>query len=618
MPTNFTRSSDVMNLKQILDCIIEDWSSFQKLFVSSEGEKIHSLVAVEASLDEGESSGFNRTFQIKISVTNFSQAPALILMFTETTQLKLIAMLKDQDEYKSKVLASVSHELRTPLNGSLNFLQIALDDARLPEEIKEKALIPTQRSCLLLLNLINDILDFSRMQCNKLRLSFEKKNLIETINQAIELVEIQAKKKGLSLSLEIDNEINDSFSTDHSRLKQILLNLLSNAVKFTCRGGIAVIVQKVPTDSTSAQRVRIAVQDTGVGISEADQKMLFKEFSQVGQEQQQKALNPQGVGLGLIISYRLAWLLSPPEPEKSGIEVVSEVDKGSAFSFTIEEKSAEDEKQTLGIFEGHSISRPRFILNKDSNASINVSNFRVEVGEDTPIMKSRFDSKRHQDDETMIIKSPVNESMSITSIGIEAKAILTDQYLLQPMTQRAFDLKNELFSRTLNTCKGSAKVMSPKSLSCSCAKILVVDDDMYNILAYETLFEKLEMQVDTAFNGRSAIETVLQKNEGLARQFCMVCENQYYIIFMDLQMPLMSGFDASKRLKGMMSHGEIPLCPIIGCSAYTEDEELKRKVRDAEMDGLCTKPLTKHSLMKVLQKHALKLLLTHTVENEEA
>ena len=189
---------------------------------------------------------------------------------------------------------------------------------------------PATITVSLLLSLVNSILDLSQIKNNKLTLIYAKIDVKETLDEIKALFNYFCVLKNLYLDVEIHPDVCKTINTDKNRLSQIIINLLGNAFKFTINGGITI---KVEVESQDPYRIRFSVRDTGIGIKKEDQDKLFKLFGRL--EHTDKKINTSGVGLGLTISNTLALLLNPSE--QKGIEVVSESDKGSTFSFAVEE-----------------------------------------------------------------------------------------------------------------------------------------------------------------------------------------------------------------------------------------------------------------------------------------
>lgn len=227
-----------------------------------------------------------------------------------------------EDKFKTVLLRSVSHELRTPLNAISLITQELLDDKNvsLTEDLEKLRMISV--SSKLLITLVNDLLDFSRMLAGVFSIQKTNFNLKLVIENAFELIKIQAKKKNLYIYVRIDNLIPDNIYTDHLRLSQVLLNLLSNAIKFTLTGYIEIICSL-----TEKGRLKVRVKDTGIGINHERLDELFVEFNTTSIE----LINPNGCGLGLHISNKIVRELGG-----DSIHVSSHEGKGSEFVFCID------------------------------------------------------------------------------------------------------------------------------------------------------------------------------------------------------------------------------------------------------------------------------------------
>lgn len=447
------------------------------------------------------------------------------------------------------MLASVSHELRTPLNASLNFIQTAIEDPLVPDHVRQDLLVPSFMSNQLLLFLINDILDFSQISVNKLRLVYEKASIKKTIQQCLDLVKMQIARKGLLLNVnynvsdgDVMGEVYDpdtQISTDHGRVKQIVLNLLSNAIKFTLYGEIKVDI-KVYVSVDHGKVLSVEVSDTGIGISKEDLKKLFGAFERIDLEGS-STMNSRGVGLGLMIANNLALMLGPPG--QSGIKVTSQLGSGSAFSFLITEKqdhyeTPEDFCQSMNELEG-----------------------------------------QHRTAET---DRPLFSAYS---------SILPEKSLLPGM--------NPLYRDQLQS-KGTIHSLDyPNKFQC-CPAVLIVDDDIFNIAAMETILKKLGHRCNAAYNGKQAIEKVEERQKAICENYC----GQYKIIFMDFSMPIMDGYQATRALKLAMSRGELESIPIVGCTAFVQEKE-KLKGFDSGIDSYCNKPLYRDKVKAILNQFGI-------------
>ncbi len=250
---------------------------------------------------------------------------------------------------KSVFLANMSHELRTPLNAILGFSQLMVRDVAMSPAQREYVDV-ISRSGEYLLQLINDVLEMSKIEAGRVTLNIESFDLYHMLTTLEEMLKVRATSKGLYLLFERSERVPQYLRTDESKLRQVLINLISNGIKFTRQGGITVRI-----DYTQGERLLVEVEDTGVGIEEAELSRVFDIFTQAksGQEAQ------EGTGLGLPISRRFVRLMS------GEIAVRSEIDKGSIFTFDIHAERAESalvpvtgtRKDVIGLAPGQPIFR---------------------------------------------------------------------------------------------------------------------------------------------------------------------------------------------------------------------------------------------------------------------
>jgi signal transduction histidine kinase/CheY-like chemotaxis protein len=244
----------------------------------------------------------------------------------EATGVKLAAArdaAESANDAKSRFLAVTSHELRTPLHAVLG----------IAEQLEKTPLNDSQRHGIVVLRdsaktqlaLVNDLLDLARIDSGKLELRMQAVPLRPLLNQSLEFVRLDAAKKGLELSADVDGDLPVAIVTDSLRLGQVLLNLLGNAVKFTDRGTVRLEVKQFP-QTRGLAKLRFTVRDTGIGIPIAEQRRIFENFTQIDGS---LARSQGGVGLGLAISRRLVALLG------GKLELESEIGRGSRFSFTL-------------------------------------------------------------------------------------------------------------------------------------------------------------------------------------------------------------------------------------------------------------------------------------------
>ena len=262
-------------------------------------------------------------FSHRVEVPNKDELGTLAANLNRMSQElgRLYQQLEAANRHKSEFLANMSHELRTPLNAIIGFSEV-LDEHMFGElnAKQDEYVRDIHSSGLHLLSLINDILDLAKVEAGRMELSLSTFNVPAALENAITLVRERAARHGVTLNMQVDEAL-DSITGDERKFKQILLNLLSNAVKFTPAGGKVELRGKQLPDC-----VEVSVTDTGIGISAADQALIFEEFRQVGGDYAGK---PEGTGLGLTLARKFV------EMHGGRIWVESELGKGSTFSFTV-------------------------------------------------------------------------------------------------------------------------------------------------------------------------------------------------------------------------------------------------------------------------------------------
>ena len=498
------------------------------------------------------------SYQVQVLGCNYDGQKAWAFMIRDTTERDRIITLQDNNEYKTRLLASVSHELRTPLNASITFTEKAMESAETPEHVKNNFLRPALNSCKLLLHLINDILDFSQVKANKLRLVFEERSIADTIKECVSLLSIQAEKKGIYLKiLGLECIKEELLKTDHNRVRQIILNLLSNALKFTYEGGITLTVkEETRLLGKEKQEIRVicmSVEDTGIGMKPEDQRKLFSAFEKIDLGEK-KSMNATGVGLGLVISNDLARSLGPPGRDPP-IEVRSEFGVGTTFTFEILDQNPN--------IQAHIRKKSPHVLQPESLDDLSI----LSEGE----------------------KLSIQETHSWTKMN--------DASLLLNVQGRS---NHHINQDSLMRLTSRQKWTSTLSSSCSCASVLIVDDDMFNISSLETILHSKNVTTVSAFNGKIAIDKYLSREN---TKCCADCR-PFSIIFMDCNMPVMDGYEATSKLKEMMRREEIRECAIIGCTGHVQPSEVE-KCKESGMDDCVGKPIERSILMQLLQKYKL-------------
>jgi signal transduction histidine kinase/ActR/RegA family two-component response regulator len=249
---------------------------------------------------------------------------------------ELIKKAEMANKAKSSFLANMSHEIRTPMNGIIGMSDLILKDVK-EQEIVDKLNI-IKNSSHALLTVINDILDYSKIEANKLEIEKISFDIHKTLNELISLFQIEATEKGLNLSIEFDENIPSTISSDPIRIRQVLNNLISNALKFTIAGSVKIYVKSKKINDQN--QFIITVKDTGIGITKENIDQLFIDFNQLDSSTSRRF---GGTGLGLSISKKLAILLG------GDIHVTSELEKGSEFIFIFSYDEEKNSVQVQGV-----------------------------------------------------------------------------------------------------------------------------------------------------------------------------------------------------------------------------------------------------------------------------
>lgn len=307
------------NLSEIYNCVLQG-RLLLKLneFITYDGSFLKPLSKLEIAKSF---QTLTLNFDIKMGMITWKDENVIFVLFNDRTSFFSVQKLKEINEYKDNLLATVSHDLRTPLNTIMGMLELILD--QINEKLIRELITTAQKSAKILLFIISDILDFSQISNGKLKLNIEEFYIENIIEDVIEIIKFQAKKKSLLFSYLISDEMKQhKIVADPYRLQQILLNLLSNAVKFTFEGFIMLEVLK------NKDQVLFSIRDTGVGIEKANIPHLFTLFSKI--KNFNENINRNGIGLGLVISQNIVKLM-----KSDGITVKSVIGKGSQFEFNL-------------------------------------------------------------------------------------------------------------------------------------------------------------------------------------------------------------------------------------------------------------------------------------------
>lgn len=509
-----------------------------------------------------------RVYEVKVLTMSWDGEEAIAIIFQDNTDQESLFALKADHAHKDKVIDSISHELRTPLSAITGILQI-MEDQIVPKSPMALNLDMLKKNANLLNNIINCILDLQLVRSNKIILSPSKFNLRELLLELLDQFQFSANSKNLKLRVDIPYDVNPEINTDRNRLMQVILSLVGNSVKFTQQGGVLI---KVKNDALDPKRLVIWVEDTGQGIRPEDQEKLFGMYGPFYESSHPKDMKA-GVGLGLTISKCLAKELNG---KKESLELKqSDLNIGTTFGFKIL-KHFEIQEQPEQVL----IDIPDGKENIDESFSEGNKSTSVILGPVISELK-KLDSRPQLEDTNSVLLGINNHSASFNLDPSPRKNLIrSDRYFGTPegpITQS---------KQEINLSKTETKSDQKKT-------ILVVDDSPYMIKIVTNFLSDKIYNIYIADNGQAAIDTVRSlhaTNKGPD------------LVVMDIQMPIMDGYEATKQLKELMKKKELPEIPIIALTANDREED-KARSREVGMDLHLSKPFKKEQLLSAVKQY---------------
>jgi len=511
---------------------------------------------------------------------------------------------------KSEFLANMSHEIRTPLNGVIGFSELLSNTDLTP--LQEQYLKNTNTSAHSLMGIINDILDFSKIEAGKLELEKIRTDIIELIEDTSDIMRYQVSIKNIELLVNFNHAMPRYAIVDPIRLRQILVNLLNNAVKFTNKGEIELKVTfKKVKDNTGI--FGFSVRDTGIGISNEQEKKLFKAFSQADNSTTRKF---GGTGLGLTISNKLAKKMGgeiklksvPGKGTTFFFDITTEFDSGDESAYSdlkhIKRILIVDDNDNNRMILEHTLKHWNIetiscdcglsalnILEKEGLFDVIIIDYQMPELNGLETIKIIRDEYNFSPEQQPVIL--LHSNMNDDNIHNKCKEFGVAFNLIKPVkSHQLFNyLKNIRYKPSLNvkTEEKNEKVTLNENNK---FVILVADDVAMNKLLVKSIIKQLypNIEIVEASNGKEALN--IAKSTALD------------IILMDIQMPEMDGVEATKQIREFEKIKGTHI-PIIALTAGVFKEE-KEKCFKAGMDDFLKKPVDKNVLHKMLEKFLRK------------
>ncbi len=517
-------------------------------------------------------------------------------------QTKELAIARDEAleavRMKSEFLASMSHEIRTPLNAIIGMSDL-MSETKLTNE-QSRYVSVFKKAGDALLSLVNDILDLSKIEADQLLLEEIPFNVMELIEEVAEIYALQASDKNIEIIPNIDSDINIYRTGDPGRLKQIILNLISNALKFTDEGEIVITLTNL-NEKKDANNVLITVTDTGIGIPKAKLEAIFASFTQADTSTTRKY---GGTGLGLTISKRLTEMMD------GRIWVESEENKGSSFFVQL---SLPEQTKTSAIKKDYSGENIVIVDSRTSNCqSINkqLTSSGASCTEANSLEEAALLLKQETMPEAWLIESrllflneeiigPYNKNIDMSKVILLvnpkymvehsklAKKNGLKHLLLKPIKRKELIKEvNKVLDKKYESTADNI-VIEVQEEEVKAKHILLVEDNPDNRMLIKAYLKKTPHSLDEAENGSIAVDMYKQGN--------------YDLVFMDVQMPIMDGHEATKLIRAWEKEQNKERTIIVSLTAHAIKEEVD-KCLAAGCDTHLSKPIKKATLLQTIQE----------------
>jgi PAS domain S-box-containing protein len=607
---NFAREAGCEAISDVIGKTDEQlaWTDDEaRLFHEWDREVVKSRAPLDRMLERESGALFFETRRIPMfdSKGNFI---GVLGSHEDVTEKEMAARAIAANRAKSQFLANMSHEIRTPMNGVLGMAELLLGTEL---DVQQRKLAETVfRSGESLLRVLNDILDFSKIEAGKLELEEINFDLRDHVEELMELIAVNAHRKGLEFIYQIEADVPAGVSGDRGRLRQVLTNLIGNAIKFTEQGEILVSTY-LRDEARDSVLVGFEVKDTGIGIPLEAQSKIFDAFSQSDQSMNRRF---GGTGLGLSISRQLCEMMG------GHIEVESSPGKGSTFRFTVRLKKqhpCKSARKASLLSKPHNL-RVLVVDDNETNRAVlhgqldswKMSNSCAEGGEQAlKMLRDAADSGNPYDLAILDMMMPGMDGLELaTRIKADPSLASVVLIMLSGAVQNsrhpgvaAHLMKparwSQLYNAIVESMRGCS-VVETGSPACSSAvgpeftPILLAEDNPTNQQVCTAMLQKLGCKrIDVVSNGHQALQALSRTNYGL--------------VLMDCQMPEMDGYEAARQFRKKESEtGAASRTPVVALTAHAM-KGAQEQCLEAGMDDYLSKPFTLGQMKAALDRWVL-------------
>lgn len=606
LPESLADYSDVVNVENLRRCFEEGEVEIDVDYwavVEDDGRQI--CMRQTFIMTQDDMSGDVITMVVSRDITE------QVIRQKEQTEALQDALMhaRQANEAKTTFLSNMSHDIRTPMNAIIGFATIAASRIDNRDQVKE-CLQKVLASSNHLLSLINDILDMSRIESGKMQIHEQECNISELMHNLVNIIQPQVKAKQLELFIDTFEVTNEDVITDPLKLNQIFINLMSNAVKYTPAGGMITFrIMQHTTFKHGYGDYEFIIRDNGIGMSEEFVKHIFEPFER---ESTTTRSGIQGTGLGMAITKNIVEMMN------GTVTVESKVGEGSTFVVNLSLKLQDVEKNAEQIKELEGLRA--LVVDDDFNICDSVTKMLKTIGmraEWTTSGKEaayRARSARDEGDSyhTYIIdwqmpetsgvetarkiRSAVGDESPIiiltaydwTDIEEEAKAAGITAFCAKPLFMS--DLKSALLSANNMGARDDSEEAVWQSKNFGGKRVLLVEDIEMNREIAEVILTESGFKVESAPDGTDAVDMVTKSEE-----------NYYDVVLMDVQMPIMNGYEATRTIRSLPRE-DVKTLPIIAMTANALEEDKEAALKSGMNDHIA-KPIDIELLMEVLSKY---------------